>query len=112
MPVTSNHASWTVTHTRTDFIRSGGTENLNNNVNVTFVKVDNTTAAETQLSGGFVSYASSNSKVVASSELTGARLRIYYGIATGSGDAPGVAVIPASQASGAYSGTVTLTLSP
>jgi len=110
--VTSNKTGWTVTHTRTDFVRGGGTETLNGNVNVTFVKVDNTTSTETQLSSGYVSYQNSNNKVINQADLTNAHLRIYYGLANGSGDAAGVSVITPSQASGLYTGTVTLTLSP
>lgn len=110
-PVISNRPTWFITHTRTDFAKDA-TNNLNGNVNVKFVKVDNTTNAETQLSGGYVSYASSNSKVVNSSDITNSRLRIYYSIAGGSGDASGVTVITTAKPSGSYSGTVTLTLSP
>jgi hypothetical protein len=110
-PVTSNHPTWTITHTRSNFQRDAA-NNLNDNVNVKFVKVDNTTNAETQLSSGYVSYANSNSKVYSNTDLTNARLRIYYAIASGSGDATGVSVITTAKASGSYAGTVTLTLSP
>jgi hypothetical protein len=110
-PVTSNHATWNVTHTRTNF-QKDVSNNLNDNVNVKFVKVDNTTNAETQLSNGYVSYANSQSKQYTNTDLTGSRLRIYYSIAGGSGDATGVSVITTAKASGSYAGTVTLTLSP
>jgi hypothetical protein len=110
-PVVSNKASWTITHTRTDF-KKDASNNLNGNVNVKFVKVNNTSSAETLLSGGYVSYANSNSKEYTSSDLTDSRLRIYYSIASGSGDASGVSVITTAKPTGTYEGTVTLTLSP
>jgi hypothetical protein len=110
-PVTSNHPTWTITHTRTNF-QKDASNNLNDNTNVKFIKVDNTTNAETLLSNGFVSYTNSQSKVYANTDLTGSRLRIYYSLASGSGDATGVSVITSAKAAGNYSGTVTLTLSP
>lgn len=110
-PVTSNKTSWTITHTRTDFAKDA-TNNLNANTNVKLVKVDNTTSAETTLVGGYVSYQNSNNKIVNSSDLTGARLRIYYSLAGGTGDASGVSTITPAKPSGNYTGTVTLTLSP
>ncbi len=110
-PVTSNHTSWNITHTRSDFQRDAS-NNLNNNVNVTFVSVNNTTQSETPLSGGYVSYANSNNIQYTNTQLANSRLRIYYGIASGSGDASGVTVITPAKPSGTYTGTVTLTLSP
>jgi len=112
-PVVSNKTTWTITHTRTDF--ASGTNNLNDSVNVKFIKVDNSTNAETLLAltgGGYVTYANSNSKVVNNSDITGCRLRIYYSIASGSDDATGAAVITTAKPTGTYTGTVTLTLSP
>ena len=110
-PVTSNRSSWTITHTRTNFQRDTS-NNLNNNTNVKFMKVNNATDAETLLTGGYVSYENSNNKIISSSDLVDSRLRIYYSIAAGSGDASGVSVITTDKPSGAYAGTVTLTLSP
>ncbi len=110
-PVTSNHTTWNISHTRTNF-QKDASNNLNDNVNVKFVKVDNTTNAETQLANGYVSYANSQSKQYTNTDLAGSRLRIYYAIASGSGDATGVSVITTAKASGSYAGTVTLTLSP
>jgi hypothetical protein len=111
-PVLSSHTTWTVTHTRTNF--ASGSNNLNDNVNVKFIKVNNTTNEETLLAlagGGYVSYANSDNKVVNKTDLTDCRLRIYYSIASGSGDATGTSVITTSKPSGTYTGTVTLTLS-
>jgi hypothetical protein len=110
-PVTSNHTTWYIAHTRTNF-QKDVSNNLNDNVNVKFVKVDNTTNAETQLSNGYVSYTNSQSKQYTNTDLANSRLRIYYSIAGGSGDATGVSVITTAKASGSYAGTVTLTLSP
>jgi hypothetical protein len=109
-PVTSNHATWDITHTRSNF-QLDASNNLNSNTNVTFVKVDNASSAETTLTGGYVSYQASNSKVYTSADLAGGRLRIYYGIANGSGDATGVTVITTDKPHGTYTGLVTLTLS-
>ncbi len=110
-PVTSNRTTWTVTHTRTNF-QKDATNNLNGHTNVKFVKVNNADNAETVLSGGYVSYENSNNKVYSASDLTNGRLRIYYALASGSGDATGVSVITTSKPTGSYAGTVTLTLSP
>jgi hypothetical protein len=111
-PVVSNRSSWNITHSATDF--TNGTANLNNNTNVKFIKVDNATNAETQLaSNGFVSYQVAKSRAaIQSTELTSGRLRIYYSLAGGSGDASGVTTITTATPTGTYTGTVTLTLSP
>jgi hypothetical protein len=110
-PVVSNKTGWTITHTATDFANSAG-NNLNANTNVTFMKA--VTGGETALaSGGLISYATAKTRAaIAQSELTGGWLRIYYGIAQGSGDASGVSVITTAKPTGSYVGTVTLTLSP
>lgn len=111
-PVTSNKTGWTITHTTADF-KKDATNNLNNNTNVKFIKVNNTTSAETLIaSAGYVSYTTSNGKIINEADLTGGRLRIYYSIASGSGDATGVSTITTSKPTGTYTGTVTLTLSP
>jgi len=111
-PVTSNRSTWTITHSASDF--TNGTANLNTNTNVKFVKVDNSTNAESQLaSNGFISYQLAKTRApIQSTELTGGRLRLYYSLAGGSGDASGVSVITTSTPTGTYTGTVTLTLSP
>lgn len=112
-PVISNKAGWTITHTANDFALDA-TNNLNANTNVTFMKVDNVTSAETPLaSNSYISYGTAKTRAaVGQAELTGGRLRIYYGIANGSGDASGVSVITTAKPTGLYVGTVTLTLSP
>ncbi|MDD3275129.1 MAG: hypothetical protein PHN16_05200, partial [Candidatus Omnitrophica bacterium] len=97
---------WTVSHAHQSL--SSGTNNLDNNVNVTFVKVANSDEAESPLEK--VSFASSN-KSYAKSTLLNSWLRIYYGISTGSEDATGVTPLGASTVAGTYTGSVTLTLS-
>jgi hypothetical protein len=112
-PVVSNKTGWTITHTATDFAKDLS-NNLNGNTNVTFVKVDNSTSAETELAANsYISYGAAKTRAaITQSELTGGRLRIYYAMANGSGDASGVSVITTSKPTGSYVGTVTLTLSP
>jgi len=113
VPVISNKTGWTITHTATDFAKDTS-NNLNANTNVTFVKADNSTGAETPLaSNSYISYATAKTRAaIAQSELTAGRLRIYYSLANGSGDATGVSVITTAKPTGLYQGTVTLTLSP
>jgi len=109
-PVVSNKTGWTITHTATDFANSAG-NNLNLSTNVTFMKA--ITGGETALAVSKISYNAAKTRAaIAQSELTDGWLRIYYGLAQGSGDAPGVAVITTAQPTGSYVGTVTLTLSP
>ena len=105
--VNSNAPAWTVTHTVTPM--TNGTANLDNKINVTFMNQGATTGTELAK----LSYAASNSRVIANTDLSaGSWLRIYYGIAGGSGDATGVTPITTSQPGGSYAGTITLTLAP
>lgn len=105
--VNSNAGTWTVTHSAGSI--DNGTANLNNKINVAFV--NQTTNGGVTLSN--VSYLASHGKVINKANISeGGWLRIYYGLASGTGDAPGVVVIPASQTSGSYAGTITLTLAP
>jgi hypothetical protein len=103
--VTNNSSSWTVTHTRNSL--ASGSNNMDNNVNVTFVKATDTDESQLQK----VSFNNSQGVAYAKSALSGGWLRIYYGIATGSGDASGVSILGASTVAGTYTGSVTLTLS-
>jgi hypothetical protein len=106
--INSNASSWTVTHTISAI--ANGAVNLNNNVNVVFTNQQNSTTG-VQLAK--LSYASSAGKVINKTDITtGGWLRLTYGLATGSGDATGVVIIPATQAAGTYAGVVTLTLAP
>ncbi|MBI4982087.1 MAG: hypothetical protein HZC15_02930 [Candidatus Omnitrophica bacterium] len=109
--VDNSGAAWTITHTRTDF-KKDATNNLNSNVNVTFAKqTDATTGSDLSK----VSYANSNNVSYTKAQLAGGWLRVYYGIGTGDvrvgcTDAAGVTPITVDKPAGAYSGTVTLTL--
>ncbi|MFH0827044.1 MAG: hypothetical protein V1923_04060 [Candidatus Omnitrophota bacterium] len=103
----SNSADWTVTHTITSLLN--GTSNLDGHVNVTFMKQTSSTAG-TQISK--YSYAASNNKPFTKAQLSGGWLRVYYGLATGVGDATGVTPVPSDKTYGTYSGTVTFTLTP
>lgn len=100
--------AWTLTHTRTSF-KKDDTNNLDNNVNVTFMKQTSDTTG-TQLRR--VSFANSNNVSYTKSQLAGGWLRIYYGIASGKGDASGVTPIGLDKPAGTYAGTVTITLTP
>ncbi|HIE43729.1 MAG TPA: hypothetical protein EYP78_02900 [Candidatus Omnitrophica bacterium] len=103
--VNTNATDWTITHTRSSI--ANGSEKLDNNVNVTFMKQINDTEAEKLLE---VSYKDSNNQSFAKSKLSGGWLRIYYGIAAGNKDAPGVEPITMEKPYGTYQGSVTLTL--
>jgi hypothetical protein len=106
----SNAPDWTITHTVTSLVN--GSENLDYNVNVTFMKQTSSTAG-TQI-GSVTSYAASNNKAFTKSQLTGGWLRVYYGIATGDTAKDGADVTPvgATKTYGNYQGRVTFTLTP
>ncbi|MDD5060071.1 MAG: hypothetical protein PHY35_02995 [Candidatus Omnitrophica bacterium] len=110
--VTDNSGTaWTVTHTRSSLARTGG-GNLDNKVNVTFMKQTSSTVA-TQLQK--VSYGNSNNVAYTKAQLSGGWLRIYYGVGTGDPadpDAPGVTPIGLDTAAGTYNGSITITLTP
>lgn len=104
--INSNAVDWTVTHTPYSIVN--GSADLNSNINVTFMRqVNDTTATELAK----VSFANS-SKAYTKSQLTGAWLRIYYGIASGSGDNPGVTPVTMDKPYGNYQGSAVLTLTP
>jgi hypothetical protein len=113
----NNTGSWTLLHTTSPVNLQGSTANpiptLSDKINVTFVKQPtstNLTGTASTLTGGYLSYANSNSFQVTSGTIgTGYYLRIYYGIGTGTTGEPAVAV-PATQPSGNYVGQVTLTI--
>ncbi len=103
--IISNQPPWVVTHTTSSV--TNGRDNLDNNINVAFVKQsgadqDPISTATFQDSNG----TSFNNAIIDSESW----LRIYYGIATGRNDAPGAAPITVSKSSGTYTGSVTLTL--
>lgn len=104
--INSNAANWTVTHTPNTI--SSGAANLDGNVNVSFMKQINDTTA-TELSK--VSFANSSASFT-KAQLSGAWLRVYYGIASGAGDNPGVTPVAMDKPFGTYQGSVVLTLTP
>lgn len=106
--VVDNANDWTITHTRTS-LKMDAANNLDDNVNVAFVKQTSDTAG-TELNK--VSFGNSNARSFTKSQLSGGWLRLYYGVAAGSGDATGVVPISETKPSGNYQGTVTLTLTP
>jgi hypothetical protein len=109
--------AWTVTHTRNSLLF--GSNNLDNKVNVAFVKQTSATAG-TELSK--FSFGLSNGKAFTKAELAGGWLRIYYGVGTGGTignivggtpiDASGVTPIGLDTPAGTYTGSVTITLTP
>ncbi len=106
--VTDNSGTtWTLTHTRQSL--ASGTNKLDDNLNVTFYK-QTSSSSGTQLSK--VSFDDSDNVAYSKTSLSGGWLRIYYGIATGSGDASGVTTLGASTVAGTYTGSVTITLTP
>ncbi len=102
--------AWVVTHTRSSLAGQG--TNIDNKVNVSFVKQTSDTVG-VELSK--FSFGSSNSKAFTKATLAGGWLRIYYGIGTGDPakpDASGVTPIGLDTPAGTYTGSVTITLTP
>lgn len=110
--VSDNVGGWTVTHTRTSLAGNG--TNLNDKVNVSFVKQTSSTTSEPLQ---YLSYTASNNISYNNLQLAGGWLRIYYGIGTGDTtagkeDASGVTPIGMDTPAGTYNGSVTITLTP
>jgi opacity protein-like surface antigen len=109
---------WRVTQARASMVRPAG-GNIDNKVNVTFVKQTSSTVG-TELKK--VSFNASNATVYTKTQLAGGWLRIYYGIGTGGtvGNVPGGTPLDASDVTpigldtpaGTYTGSVTITLAP
>lgn len=114
--VDSNKSDWWVKHDGTSVANGGG--NLDYNINVSFFKVTKAGVIgqpdiETSI-GAKASYGScilTGAKTFTKSQISPGWLRIYYGIATGSGDASDVTAIGADKAAGSYSGKAIITLS-
>jgi len=107
----SNALSWTVTHQRSSI--SNGTQNLDNNINVSFVKHVISTNLDVVPPLSKVSYANSNNlSFIKNQFAAGEYLRVYYGLATGNPaeDASGVSALTATKGSGSYSGSVSFTI--
>ncbi len=105
--VSSNALNWQVKHETTSM--SNGSETMDENINVVFMKqLDDRNAIELLK----VNFAESNGKVFNKSQLTDGWLRIYYGVATGKAgdDAPNAKPIGASKTFGNYQGTVKITM--
>lgn len=103
----NSNAAWTITHTRTSVI--SGANNLDGNINVSFIQQNATTGVDLSK----VSFANSNNVAYTKAAIgTGNWLRIYYGLGTGLGDNTGVTPIDINKPTGAYTGSVTLTLTP
>ncbi|MDD5668738.1 MAG: hypothetical protein PHE58_01725 [Candidatus Omnitrophica bacterium] len=103
--INSNAENWSINHGTKSI--SNQDSNLDNNINVSFVKqkdADNGDLIEK------VSFADSNNKSISKTQLGGGWLRVYYGLATGKDDAPGVSPLTSSKTSGKYSGEVHITL--
>ncbi len=107
--VTANLPNWTIKHSRTSLVNSTAGADLDENVNVVFVKQLSSIVDEPLEK---VTYHDSNNKNFTKAQLADGWLRIYYGLATGesSNDAPGAAPITVNKPSGTYRGEVTLTL--
>ncbi len=103
--VNSNAASWQLKHETTSI--SNGSETLDENINVSFVKQLDKDRDEPLLK---VNFTESNGKIFFKSQLTGGWLRIYYGLATGEADAANAKPIGATKTFGNYQGTVKITL--
>ncbi|MDD5247086.1 MAG: hypothetical protein PHS09_06830 [Candidatus Omnitrophica bacterium] len=101
--------NWILTHTRNS-VQKDAANNLDDNINVAFVK-QTSSSDGTQLQR--LSYANSNNVSYDKTALSGAFLRIYYGIGTGAGtDATGVVPVGADKPAGVYNGSVLITLTP
>ncbi len=105
--IDSNAADWTLTHSATSI--SNDTGNLDNNINVTFVRQQD---ADNGTELAKLSYTDSKNKTFRKADLSDGWLRIYYGIATGNEkDATGTTPIVATSASsGPYKGSINVTL--
>ncbi len=105
--VVSNAPNWQIKHETTSM--SNGSETLDENINVVFMKqLDKNNATELQK----VNFAESNGKVFNKGQLVDGWLRIYYGIATGEEgkDAPNAKPVSPGKTFGNYQGTVKITL--
>lgn len=101
--------AWTITHT-TSSVKKDATNNLDDNINVSFVKQIDADTSDDLLK---TSFKNSNNKAYTKAALAGAWLRIYYGIANGgTADNPGVVAVGFDKVTGTYAGSVTITLTP
>ena len=102
---------WTLTHTRSSF-KKDATNNLDSNVNVSFMKQTSSTVG---VQDRYLSFNNSNNVAYTKTQLVPGWLRINYGIGTGNTsapDAPGVTPIGLDKPAGTYTGSITITLTP
>jgi hypothetical protein len=102
--------AWTLTHTRAAL--ANGSNNVNNKVNVSFMKK---TLTGTETVDKLLSYTDSQNVNYTKTALGAGWLRIYYGIGMGNTakpDATGVTPIGLDTPAGTYTGSVTITLTP
>ena len=113
---------WYITTSISSIKRGTTTDNLDSNLNVTYVKILTTTDATgkkvetpTQIQKTtFAQSGVSSTTLLNSTALSGQFLRIYYGLATGvvANDASGASPILLTKPAGTYTGGVTITLTP
>lgn len=100
--------NWTITHNISS-VKKDATNNLDNNINVSFMKqINDTNASQLQK----VSFSNSQGVTYDKNILSGGWLRVYYGLGTGKDDASGVLPITVSKPAGSYAGSVTITIAP
>lgn len=100
----NNAGGFTLMHEASPMNGPGGT--LDEHVNVIFVKQTSDTESSDLSKNAYNKSDISYSK----DQLSGGWLRIYYGLASGKGDAAGITPVNLEKQLGTYSGTITLTL--
>ena len=110
--ILANSPSWSVKFDATSI--TNGSVNLDNNVNVTFMKQVTSTDPGERIA--YLSYADSKGKSFVKNAISPGWLRIYFGIATGdpaNPDAPGVSLLTVGTYTvGNYNGNINVTLIP
>ncbi|PIQ89977.1 MAG: hypothetical protein COV72_00250 [Candidatus Omnitrophica bacterium CG11_big_fil_rev_8_21_14_0_20_42_13] len=103
--IISNQPPWVITHNISSI--TNGADNLDDNFNVIFVKQNAASSSEL----GKYSFKDSNGASFNNSVIDSTSwLRIYYGVATGVNDAPGVTPVTIEKSPGVYTGSITITL--
>lgn len=107
--VANNTGSWTIKHEKVGngVQKEGGTETLNDNIKVTFVRKN---ADESEDDLDIWSLTNSHNQTYTKTELPNGWLRIYYAIAGDSNATAGYSPIGLDKPFGKYSGQVKLTL--
>ena len=102
--IACNSGDWKLIYEATPLVSSNGGD-LSNHINVTFCSIEG--GSERVIDR--VAYSDSH-KEFSRTQLEGRWLRVYYGIATGLNDAPGVTPISLDQPAGRYQGAVVVSL--